>query len=185
MRVLAIRVSATGYHWPTENAVRPRYQISVLLMVLAGWIGLIAACGGSEPVDPPPAEQPSEPGGPPSGAHIFASTCAACHGADGEGVEDWMIRDEDGRLPPPPLNGDGHTWHHSDGVLYGIVSEGGLGLGFGSNMPAFKEQLTREEIIAVLEYVKTLWEGKEIDRFSIVESQRELSELDPYPEPGG
>ena len=96
-----------------------------------------------------------------------------------------MIRDEDGRLPPPPLNGDGHTWHHSDGVLYGIVSEGGLGLGFGSNMPAFKEQLTREEIIAVLEYVKTLWEGKEIDGISIAESQRVFSETDTYPDAGG
>ena len=96
-----------------------------------------------------------------------------------------MLRDEDGRLPAPPLNGDGHTWHHSDGVLYGIVSEGGAGIGFGSNMPGFKDELTREEIIAVLEFVKTLWEGKEIDGFSIVESQQELSETDPYPVAGG
>ena len=96
-----------------------------------------------------------------------------------------MVRDEDGRLPPPPLNGDGHTWHHSDGVLYGIVSVGGLGIGFGSNMPAFGEELTHDEIIEVLEYVKTLWEGKEIDSIPIIEAQRELSLSDPYPEPGG
>lgn len=120
-----------------------------------------------------------------TGQEIFASTCAACHGAGGEGVEDWMQRDEDGRLPPPPLNGEGHTWHHSDGVLYGIVSEGGLGLGSGSNMPGFKDVLTREEIIAVLEYVKTLWEGKEIDGIPILETQREFSETDPYPAVGG
>lgn len=120
-----------------------------------------------------------------TGQEIFASTCAACHGADGEGVENWMQRDEDGRLPPPPLNGEGHTWHHSDGVLYGIVSEGGLGLGSGSNMPSFKDELTREEIIAVLEHVKTLWEGKEIDGIPILETQREFSETDPYPLAGG
>ena len=82
-------------------------------------------------------------GGVRSGQQIFASTCAVCHGAEGEGAEHWMVRGEDGRLPPPPLNGEGHTWHHSDGVLYGIVSEGGLGLGFGSNMPAFKDELSR------------------------------------------
>ena len=70
-------------------------------------------------------------------------------------------------------------------MLYGIVSEGGLGIGFGSNMPGFKDELTREEIIAVLEFVKTLWEGKEIDGFAIADSQRELSETDPYPESGG
>ncbi len=119
--------------------------------------------------------------GPRTGEQIFASTCASCHGAGGEGDENWMVRGEDGRLPPPPLDGTGHTWHHSDNVLYGIVSEGGLGLGFGSNMPAFKDQLTHEEIIAVLEYVKTLWEGQTLDGVSILDTQREFSENDPYP----
>ena len=119
--------------------------------------------------------------GPRSGEQIFASTCASCHGAGGEGDENWMVRGEDGRLPPPPLDGSGHTWHHSDNVLYGIVSEGGLGLGFGSNMPAFKDELTHGDIIAVLEYVKTLWEGKTLDGVSILDTQREFSENDPYP----
>ncbi len=116
-----------------------------------------------------------------TGQEVFASTCALCHGSEGEGVDNWRVRDDDGRLPPPPLNGEGHTWHHSDGALYGIVSEGGLGIGFGSNMPSFKDELSREEIISVLEFVKTLWEGKEIDGFSILDSQRELSLGDPYP----
>ncbi len=66
-------------------------------------------------------------------------------------------------------------------MLYGIVSEGGLGLGFGSNMPSFKDDLSHEEIVAVIEFVKTLWEGKEIDGFLISDSQRELSVEDPYP----
>ncbi|MDE2893020.1 MAG: c-type cytochrome [Chloroflexota bacterium] len=156
-------------------------QTSVVLMVLVGWVGLIVACGQSEPAASPAADQASQVSGPRTGQQIFAATCAACHGADGKGAENWMVRDEDGRLPPPPLNGEGHTWHHSDGVLYGIVSEGGAGIGFGSNMPGFKEELTREEIVAVLEYVKTWWEGKAIDGFPIAESQRELSEADPYP----
>lgn len=165
--------------------MRRWFQTSVALVALVGWLGLITACGESQPVPAPTTEESSEISGPRTGAQVFASTCAICHGDGGEGAEDWMVRDEDGRLPPPPLNGEGHTWHHSDGVLYGIVSEGGAGIGFGSNMPGFKEELTHEEIIAVLEYVKTLWKGKEIDGFSIVESQRELSETDPYPVSGG
>ena len=155
----------------------------VLSLAIAGFVAVCIstiACSAAEPDAAPSADA-----GPRTGEQLFASTCAACHGANGEGAEDWMVRDEDGRLPPPPLNGEGHTWHHSDGVLYGIVSEGGAGIGFGSNMPGFKEELTHEEIIAVLEYVKTLWEGKEIDGFAIVESQRELSESDPYPVSGG
>ena len=163
-------------------------QRSILLAAAVGLVALIAACGESKPDDAPATAQESqanEISGPRTGEQIFAATCAACHGAGGEGADNWMVRDDDGRLPPPPLNGDGHTWHHSDGVLYGIVSEGGLGLGFGSNMPGFKDDLSREEIIAVLEYVKTLWEGKQIDGFEIADSQRELSEEDPYPETGG
>lgn len=160
-------------------------QTSLVLAALAALSILIAACGEPKPVAVPSPEQSEDVSGPRTGSQIFASTCAVCHGDDGEGADDWMVRDEDGRLPPPPLNGDGHTWHHSDGVLYGIVSEGGAGIGFGSNMPGFKEELTREEIIAVLEFVKTLWEGKEIDGFPIAESQQELSEVDPYPGAGG
>ena len=160
----------------------------LVLAVLSVVAASLTVCSSSTPDPQSAPAQPSvvrSEGGPRSGEQIFAATCASCHGAGGEGVENWKVRDDDGRLPPPPLNGDGHTWHHSDGVLYGIVSEGGAGIGFGSNMPAFKDELTHEEIVAVLEFVKTLWEGKEIDGFSIVESQRELSETDPYPVTGG
>ena len=151
---------------------------SLLYAVVVGLsiVGLsILACSGA-PTDAQPDSQSEA-----AGEQIFAATCAACHGANGEGAENWMARGDDGRLPPPPLNGDGHTWHHSDGVLYGIVSDGGLGLGFGSNMPAFKDQLTREQIIAVLEYVKTLWEGKELDGIALLQYQQEFSADDPYP----
>ena len=161
--------------------MRRWYQTSLVLAALVASTALIAACDESEPVAVSSSEQSDAVSGPRTGSQIFASTCAVCHGAEGEGADDWMVRDEDGRLPPPPLNGDGHTWHHSDGVLYRIVSEGGAGIGFGSNMPGFKGQLTREEIIAVIEYVKTLWAGKEIDGFPIAESQQELSETDPFP----
>ena len=150
--------------------------LSILLL-----IGLtLAACSPPAPADPAPAADE-----PRTGEQIFAASCAVCHGDGGEGDDDWMVRDEDGRLPPPPLNGEGHTWHHSDGVLYGIVSEGGAGIGFGSNMPSFKDELSREQIIAVLDYVKTLWEGKTVDGLPIAESQRELSQSDPYPPAGG
>ncbi len=162
--------------------MRRWFQTSLVLAALVALTALSAGCGEPEPVAPPSAERSDAAGGPRTGSQIFASTCAACHGAAGEGTENWMVRDEDGRLPPPPLNGEGHTWHHSDGVLYGIVSEGGLGLGFGSNMPGFKEELSRDEIIAVLEYVKTLWEGKKIDGVAIAEHQAEFSAADPYPQ---
>ena len=50
-------------------------------------------------------------------------------------------------------------------------------------MPGFGEQLSREEIIAVLEYVKSLWGDREVRGASIVEQQALISGADPYPPP--
>ena len=145
------------------------------------------------PVEPTPAPEPTASPTPAvrSGQEVFASTCAACHGANGEGQPNWHIRNENGTLPAPPLNGDGHTWHHADGLLYRIVSQGGKFQetpevpSFKSAMPAFGELLSHEEIVATLEYVKSLWGDKIKRGLSIRESQRWLSEGDPYPAGGG
>ena len=125
-----------------------------------------------------------------TGQEIFAATCAACHGADGHGQPDWHIPKEDGTLPAPPLNGDGHTWHHADGLLYRIVSGGGKILedptvpSFKSGMPAFGEQLSHEELIAVITYVKSLWDDKVKRGLTLRESQALVSESDPFPPDG-
>jgi len=116
-----------------------------------------------------------------TGQQVFAATCAACHGANGEGHPTWRIPNDDGLLPPPPLNGDGHTWHHADGLLYRIVSRGGGIPGYKSGMPAFGDQLSHQEIVNVLTYVKSLWGDKSFQGNSIRETQKLLSENDPFP----
>ncbi len=152
----------------------------------------IAACSsspGKSEATPVAEVSPTPP--PRTGQEIFASTCAACHGAAGEGQPNWHIRNEDGTLPAPPLNGTGHTWHHPDGWLYRVVSQGGKIQespsvpGFKSAMPAFGETFSDDEIIDVLTYVKSLW-GDRISRsgLSITESQAFISENDPYPTGG-
>ena len=174
------------------------FAASIALLVLTA-----AACSSSPaeptatptPAEPTPIPEPTAtptPAASPTpvvrtGQEVFASTCAACHGANGEGQPDWHIRKEDGTLPAPPLNGDGHTWHHADGLLYRIVSLGGKIQetpevpSFKSAMPAFGELLSHEEIVETLEYVKSLWGDKIKRGLSIRESQRWLSEGDPYP----
>ena len=149
-------------------------------------LGLLAATACSS--------APDESGSAPvarTGQEVFAATCAACHGVGGEGQPNWHIPNDDGTLPPPPLNGDGHTWHHSDGLLYRIVSQGGAlqeapGVtSFKSAMPAFRGQLSHDEIVAVLTYVKSLWGEKTSRGLSIREAQALASENDPFPSSGG
>ena len=121
------------------------------------------------------------------GQVIFSTTCIACHGASGEGQPNWHIPNAEGVLPAPPLNGDGHTWHHSDGFLYRYVKNGGKMLegpslpDFKSGMPAFGESLSHEEIVAVLTYVKSLWGDKTSRGSPISEWQSLASAEDPFP----
>ena len=48
-------------------------------------------------------------------------------------------------------------------------------------MPAFGDQLSREEIVQVLTYVKSLWGDKTSRGSSIKEWQALASETDPFP----
>lgn len=93
------------------------------------------------------------------GEILYSQYCAKCHGANLEGAPNWKQRLPDGSLPPPPHNSSGHTWHHSDDVLITITENGGDPAD-NSKMTAFKNQLSREEIIAILEFIKSRW-GRE------------------------
>jgi mono/diheme cytochrome c family protein len=95
------------------------------------------------------------------GEAIYRQNCASCHGASLEGQPEWRIRKPDGRLPAPPHDETGHTWHHPDGQLFRITK---LGLkpplapeGYESDMPPFGPILTDEQIWAVLAFVKSRW----------------------------
>ena len=158
-------------------------------LVLA--LTLVAACSSLPGEDTPTSSRVvSSIPAPLTGQKLFAVNCAVCHGASAEGRPDWRITKADGTLPPPPLNGDGHTWHHADGLLYRIVSRGGSILedprypSFKSAMPAFGDRLSHEEIVEVLTYVKGLWEDKTSRGVPIRELQALTSEQDPFL-PGG
>jgi mono/diheme cytochrome c family protein len=68
-----------------------------------------------------------------------------------------------GRLPAPPHDASGHTWHHPDGVLFRIVKQGieAVGGGYESDMPGFGDILSDAEIAAALAYIKSTWPDRE------------------------
>ena len=94
------------------------------------------------------------------GRTIYETQCAACHGAQLEGQPDWQMPLPSGRLPAPPHDATGHTWHHPDDILFRIVKEGTaaiVGGGYESDMPGFADVLSDAEIRAVLAYIKSTW----------------------------
>ena len=112
------------------------------------------------------------------GEMLYQNNYAQCHGGRGEGNPNWLQRNPNGTLLPPPHDSTGHTWHHPDGQLYRIILIGGTIYetpGFKSSMPAFGDQLTPGEIRAVVTYFKSLWKPEQRA------SQGQISLRDPFP----
>lgn len=94
------------------------------------------------------------------GRTVYASQCAACHGANLEGQPNWRARKSDGRLPAPPHDETGHTWHHDDATLFKLTKFGLaalVGQPVETDMPAYEGVLTDAQIRATLAYIKSRW----------------------------
>lgn len=108
------------------------------------------------------------------GRAIYANNCAACHGESLQGQPNWRDRMPNGRLPAPPHDKTGHTWHHPDAMLLDMVKNGLVPgktapPGYVSDMPAYRDILSDQEIIAVLTYIKSTWPPK------VLEAQKEVT----------
>jgi mono/diheme cytochrome c family protein len=98
------------------------------------------------------------------GKTLYAKHCAACHGPNLEGQRDWKSPLPSGRMPAPPHDASGHTWHHSDGMLFRITKEGPaavVGGGYQSDMLGFGNVMSDYEIRAVIAFIKSTWPERE------------------------
>lgn len=115
------------------------------------------------------------------GWHVYAENCAACHGANLEGQPDWRTRNADGRLPAPPHDETGHTWHHPDKVLFALTKYGAAavtGQPVESDMPAYNGLLSDQEIAAALAYIKSTWPEEIRARQESLNEQAAAAEAD-------
>ena len=132
--------------------------ISALLVVYMGSLAVYAAMRES----PDARAQREEASVVKTGQVVYTSHCAACHGQKLEGQPDWRRPGIDGRMPAPPHDETGHTWHHPDDYLIHVVEQGIVAgidrpIGYVGNMPAFGAVLSRAEVLAVLAYIKNAW----------------------------
>lgn len=120
---------------------------------LAALTALLAGC----------SDRPAgyDPIGLMEGEAIYKAECASCHGAKGEGQADWRTRRADGKLPAPPHDASGHTWHHPLEQWVAITKFGMVPpqapAGYVSDMPAFGGKLTDRQINNVLAYIESQW----------------------------
>jgi mono/diheme cytochrome c family protein len=148
--------------------------LTIAATSIAGWVALAQT---SDAPAPGSLVQPAQVDIT-AGQALYVENCAACHGANLEGQADWQNPGADGRLPAPPHNRMGHTWHHSDSVLFGYTQLGGTellkqkGVDFDSGMPGFGDTLSDQETWNILAYIKSTWPDRERD----VQAERSLAE---------
>lgn len=99
------------------------------------------------------------------GEKLYATHCASCHGVNLEGEADWRTRKASGRLPAPPHDASGHTWHHPDDVLFEITKNGlkppAAPEGYQSDMPAYAGTLSNAQIWTTLAFIASRWPERE------------------------
>ncbi|CAM5206302.1 hypothetical protein CDEF62S_06158 [Castellaniella defragrans] len=120
------------------------------------------AKASASPAVPAPAASPAPRGGASpgatvtfdaaGGAKLFASTCAACHGAQGAGVP--------GVFPPlagNPVVNDKDPGEHVRVVLHGLHGRAINGTTYAAQMPSFASQLTDAQIADIVDHERTSW----------------------------
>jgi mono/diheme cytochrome c family protein len=141
------------------NTTRNRIGLGLLAAAFAFLVATIIVALQSEDrslADPENSQQVA------NGKPVYDRHCASCHGAKLEGQPNWQDKLPTGRMPAPPHDVSGHTWHHPDAVLFGITRQGLVPgkyapPGYQSDMPGFGGVLTDEEIWSVLAYIKSSW----------------------------
>src|SRR5215475_5277809 len=104
----------------------------------------VAATGG-----PTAVRQPSWAA---LGEQVYGNKCAACHQLTGQGLPGVF----------PPLKGSAvvtssDPTEHIRTVLHGLTGKTIGGVAYATPMPAFADQLTDEEVAAVLSYERASW----------------------------
>lgn len=97
------------------------------------------------------------------GRQVYGTQCASCHGATLQGQPDWRQRLPSGRLPAPPHDETGHTWHHPDPMLFEMTKYGVQKFGppgYQSDMAPFEDILSDREMWAALAFIKSTWPPK-------------------------
>jgi len=98
-------------------------------------------------------QRQSKANGKAGGREIYRSTCAACHGADGRGTAD-RLRGFEKPATFPDFTRCRATAREPDIFWSAILHNGGPGRGFSEIMPSFRETLTGDDVIQVMEYVR-------------------------------
>lgn len=93
-----------------------------------------------------------------SGAAIYQAGCAGCHGPNGEGAPQ-SVTAFDRPSTFPDFSDCAAATPELDVDWKATIAQGGHGRGFSRIMPSFAEELTADQIDAVVKHLRTLCRG--------------------------
>ena len=131
-------------------------SISVVAAILLAVVVVVFVVFENNNVDGLRAD-PTNPQQVARGEAVYAKACATCHGANLQGEANWRSPRRDGRLPAPPHDASGHTWHHPDQLLFEITKFGGRRFNPSSSMPGFGSVFSDDDLWATLAFIKSRW----------------------------
>ena len=94
------------------------------------------------------------------GRLVYRERCASCHGRNLEGQPLWRLADQYAGRRAPALNQTGLAWQRPDEQLFDVIKYGKFADApdqTASSMPAFKNVLDDQEILAVSAFIKASW----------------------------
>jgi cytochrome c oxidase cbb3-type subunit 2 len=116
------------------------------IVLVTGAACSLCSCGRtSSPPSPAPALSVH-------GTSVYASHCSGCHGPAGEGIP--------GAYPPlkgDPVVNERDPTAHIRSVLFGVQKKTINGISYTGAMPAWADQLSDEEVAAVINHERTSW----------------------------
>src|SRR5688500_16047112 len=125
--------------------MKPSVLVAAVGVIAVGGFGVLlwSRSDGADPLaNPGDAAQVA------AGRILYEAHCASCHGAQLEGQPNWKERRADGKLPAPPHDASGHTWHHPDQQLFEITKRGVAAIvpDYASDMIGFGDRLSDPDI---------------------------------------
>lgn len=88
-----------------------------------------------------------------TGAELYRSACATCHGPDGKGAPQPIVGFE---TPLPDFTDCRFATPEADADWLAVMHDGGRARAFDRMMPAFADALSRQELTAILAHVRSL-----------------------------
>lgn len=148
----------------TKRRSGPMIAVAVVLLAVAALAVVLTRFGPYDPIGFIDGSSYADTASIARGKAGYETYCASCHGKLLQGQPGWKNPLPNGRLPAPPHDASGHTWHHPDAVLAGITRRGlkpYVSEDYESDMPAFAGTLTDEQIGGILSYIKSTWPERE------------------------